>query len=182
LAAFSFFTFTFKKITDSQDDILFLPPSGTTVVQTLSAYLNKPAATAPPEPDFPAWNEAALKTDTFRFLNFLFQFCPSVPQDAAIRAWFAKIGIGPGKPFDVTALPAERKEALAAAMKDGFKKIGKEVASLGRSVNGWRIIYAGAGDRAAYNGNWLMRASRTPASTPTPRPRPCIPLTRSDRE
>ena len=43
-------------------------------------------------------------------------------------------------------------------MKEGDKKVDEKVASIGKSINGWHVGSA-FGDRAFYNGDWLLRAA-----------------------
>ncbi len=43
-------------------------------------------------------------------------------------------------------------------MKEGDKKVDEKVAGLGKHINGWHVSSA-FGDRAFYNGDWLLRAA-----------------------
>jgi hypothetical protein len=56
----------------------------------------------------------------FSELNFLFQFAPVAPSEKALRARFAELGIGGGKPFDLNTLAPELREALEGGMADGW--------------------------------------------------------------
>lgn len=47
-------------------------------------------------------------------------------------------------------------------MKEGDSKVEKVVTELGKDVDGWRVS-AAQGDRAFYNGNWLLRAAAAKA-------------------
>jgi hypothetical protein len=46
-----------------------------------------------------------------------------------------------------------------AGIKSGYAKIKNKVANLGKEANGWRIMTDGFVDRAAYQGDWLLRAA-----------------------
>ena len=127
-------------------------------VQTLSAYAHTPPPPAPPALDFPKFTEDAFKTDFPKFLNFLLQFCPEVPEEAAIRLQFATIGIGAGKAFDQANLSASQKAEIDAAVKDGYEAIQKRRDQLGKNVNGWRVS-APFGNRDSYHGDNLRRAA-----------------------
>jgi hypothetical protein len=127
-------------------------------VQPLSAYLNKPAPPAQPLPDFPKFTDAAFKKDVFAYLNFLLQFCPAVPEETELRARFAEIGVSPGKSFDFEKLSLEDKLDAGLGIKLGYDKIEKQRAEMGNDENGWRVS-AAFGDRAFYNGDWLLRAA-----------------------
>jgi hypothetical protein len=125
--------------------------------QPLSAYLKQPAPPASPAIDFPAFTEDAFKTDFPKFLNFLLQFCPEVPEDKELRAKFATIGIAPGQPFDLAKLSDAQKAEEGLGVKGGYDAIEKGVATLGKDINGWKVGSA-FGDRAFYHGDFLLRA------------------------
>jgi len=114
------------------------------------------------EPDFPPFTPDAFKTDFIRYLNFLLQYAPTVPEEKELRARFADIGIGPGRPYDYKSLPLEDRLAVGLGVRDGYERIKQKRATLGREVNGWRMSSA-FGDRDFYNGNWLARAAAAKA-------------------
>ena len=146
-------------------------------IEPLSAFLKQPAPAAAPTPDWPTLGKDAVKphhdvfdaidkleskafieTHFFDYLDFALQFAPAGPEEEAIRAKLASIGIGPGSKFAFKDLSAEHKAAILLGMKEGSKKVDEAVASVGKSINGWRVSSA-FGDRAFYNGNWLLRAA-----------------------
>ena len=132
-------------------------------VQPLSAFLNKPAPPPAPAIDFPKFTgEDPFKTEFPAYLDFLLQFCPEVPEDKALRARLASIGIGPGKKFDFKDLSPEHKAAVGLGIKAGFEKIDKASGEIGRKTNGW-MIGSAFGDRAFYKGDWLLRAAAAKA-------------------
>ena len=126
-------------------------------VQTLSQFLKQPTPPAAPQIDFPKIDKELAKANPFAYLNFLLPFCPTVPQEVALRAKFASIGVEAGKPFDISKLSSDEKTALVAGITSGMESIEKKSVTLGTDVNGWRIGLNG-GDRAFYNGDWLRRA------------------------
>ncbi len=77
--------------------------------QPLSAFLHQSAPPQPPVPDFPVFTEEAFKLDFPKYLNFLLQFCPPVPQETALCAKFVAVGIEAGKPFDPSKLSEAQK-------------------------------------------------------------------------
>ncbi len=79
-----------------------------------------------------------------------------------IRAKLASIGIGAGKQFEMKELSPEHKAAILLGMKAGDDAVDKEIASGGTDVNGWQVS-SFFGDRAFYNGDWLMRAAAAKA-------------------
>ena len=126
----------------------------------LSRYLNQPAPPAPLTPDFPAFSQDAFKLKAFSYLSFLLQFAPPTGPAAVeipLREKFAKIGIAAGKPW---ALPefGEGKVAVELGIKEGFEAIEKQKANIGNNVNGW-LVGSAFGDRAFFNGNFLLRAA-----------------------
>jgi hypothetical protein len=126
-------------------------------VQPLSAFLDQPAPPAPPAIEWPKFDKKlTMEEQPFETLNFLLQFAPPVPEETALRARFAKIGIAPGKPFDVS--PESTKSELKLAVGEGFEQIQKRRADLGKEVNGWHVNDFTL-DRAAYGGDWLRRAA-----------------------
>ncbi len=132
-------------------------------VQPLSAFLNKPAPPAAPTIAFPKFvGEDPFKTDFVSYLDFLLQFAPEVPEEKALRAKFASIGIGPGKKFEFKDLSVEHKAAIALAVKQGFDKVNEAADHIGKNINGWSVG-AAQGDRAFFKGDWLLRAAAAKA-------------------
>jgi hypothetical protein len=126
-------------------------------VQPLSSFAHQAAPAAQPLPDFPQFSEDAFKLDFPKYLNFLLQFCPTVPEETALRAKFAALGIEAGKPFDLSKLSDVQKGEMGLAVKEGFDAISTESKSIGKDINGWSVG-AAFGDRAFYKGNYLLRA------------------------
>ncbi len=124
-------------------------------VQPLSAFLGQPAPPAAPAIDWPAFDKEKAKLGFFNYLNFIMQFTPPVPAEAEMRARFAKIGIEPGKPFDLDKLSVAQKAAVLLGMKAGQDKIDKQ--NLGNVQNGWNVSLF-ENNRTAIAGNWLKRA------------------------
>ncbi|HMD21963.1 MAG TPA: DUF1254 domain-containing protein [Alloacidobacterium sp.] len=131
-------------------------------VQPLSAYLKQPAPPAPPAVNYLRANAELAKTNFFDLLDFALQFNPAGPDEVAIRAKLASIGIGPGKQFDMKDLSAEHKAAVMLGMKAGDDAIDKYLASGMTVINGWGVG-SFFGDRAFYNGDWLKRAAAAKA-------------------
>ena len=127
-------------------------------VQPLSSYLKQPAPPAPPALNFPKANAELAKTNFFQLLNFALQLAPAGPEEVAIRAKLATIGIGPGKQFDMKDLSLEHKAAVELGMKAGSDDVDKYIAAAGTPINGWHVG-AFFGDRAYFNGDWLKRAA-----------------------
>ena len=124
----------------------------------LSKYLGKSAPPAPPAIDFPKANAQLVKENFFEYLDFALQFSPPGPEEKDIRAKLARIGVGPGKTFSFKDLSLEHKLEVGLGMKDGEAKVEAALESAGKDVDGWRVASL-FGDRAFYNGNWMLRAA-----------------------
>jgi hypothetical protein len=86
------------------------------------------------------------------------QFAPPGPEEEAIRAKLARIGVGAGKTFDFKDLSLKHKVEVGLGMKDGEAKIEQYLAAGQKNINGWKVGSL-FGDRAFYDGNWLKRAA-----------------------
>jgi len=92
-------------------------------VQPLSQFLGKPAPAAAPKIDYltpctPAEEKESLKQ--FDVLNFVLQFCPTVPSEVGLMKRFARIGIGAGKTFDASRFSPEVQQAMAEGLGDAW--------------------------------------------------------------
>ncbi len=131
-------------------------------LQTLSAFLGKPAPPAAAEIKWPKIDKELAESDPFAYLSFLLQFCPPVGSadvEKPLRAKFAKIGIEADKPFSLDKLAVDERAELVTGVKSGMEKIKKRVETIGSDENGWRVATDGFGDRTAYKGDWLLRAA-----------------------
>lgn len=141
-------------------------------VQPLSAFLGTAAPPAAPTIDFPPYDAArANDLGFFKYLNFLLQFAPVHPDDAALRQRFALIGIEPGKPFDAEALPPQTRQALLEGIADAnqslvqFQKTKLDTQALAsadlfgtREVIGDHYDYRFAGAKLGIYGNSASEA------------------------
>jgi hypothetical protein len=85
----------------------------------LSAFTNSPAPPPPPPLDWPAWDKAAAQgLDFIKYLNALLRLMPPVAAETAMLARFARIGIGPGLPFDAATLAPDMREAMEAGIAE----------------------------------------------------------------
>ncbi|MCU1249667.1 MAG: hypothetical protein JWQ49_2696 [Edaphobacter sp.] len=66
-------------------------------VRPLSTFLKQPAPPAAPAIDFPKANAELIKQNFFSYLDFALQFAPPRPEEVAIRAKLASIGVGPAR-------------------------------------------------------------------------------------
>jgi hypothetical protein len=132
-------------------------------VQTLSAFLKQPAPPPAPAIEWPLFKgDDPFKLQFPKYLAFLLQFCPENPQDRAIRAKLAAVGIVPGQPWDESKLTEAQKAELGIGVKEGFDSISKRVDKLGKTINGWQVAGA-TGDRSFYKGDYLLLAAAAKA-------------------
>jgi hypothetical protein len=80
---------------------------------------------------------------------------PVLPQDAPIVAEMAKIGLVPGKPFDLSKLSAADQAVLADVGTVASGQIAGQQKTGNKVVNGW-LLTSGTG---AYGTNYLWRAA-----------------------
>jgi len=126
-------------------------------VQPLSAFLGQPAPKAAPAIDFikpltPA--EEKTSPEFFKTLNFVLQFCPTVPSEEALMARFAKIGVGAGNTFDASKLSPEMKTAFEQGTVDAWAAL----AGLKKDVEEGKVNSGDVfGTRQYLKNNYLYR-------------------------
>ena len=131
-------------------------------VEPLSSFLGEPAPAAAPKINFLPATSAGIKDNFWNYLGAALQYIPEADEDKDIRAKLAQIGIGPGKTFDMKSLSPEHQQAMVEAMKAGNEKVDTYLASGMTDVNGWQLGSL-PGDKAHYNGDWVMRAATAKA-------------------
>lgn len=98
-----------------------------------------------------------LAMDTAEYFNRMAKLmggdAPPAKEDAPIVEKMAKIGIVPGKPFDMDKLDPAAQAALKDLPQQVLKKIEANKDSLGKVVDGWIISMVGA-----YGTDYLKRA------------------------
>ncbi len=126
-------------------------------VQPLSAFLGLPAPKAAPAIDFvkPLTPEAQrTSTQFFNELNFILQFCPTVPSEKELMARFAKIGVGGGKSFDASKLSPGMRAAIEGGMADALT----EYAALQKQIDEKKVTSGQMfGTRDYLKNNYLYR-------------------------
>ncbi len=127
------------------------------IVQPLSAFLGKPAPKAAPPIDFikPRSSEGQKTSlDFYPELNFLLQFAPTHSSENALRARFARIGVGAGKTFDASKFSPETRKAIEDGMADAWVAFAgtKKRVEIGELFSGDLF-----GTRAYLKNNYLFR-------------------------
>ncbi|GGY98408.1 DUF1254 domain-containing protein [Streptomyces poonensis] len=80
---------------------------------------------------------------------------PPGPADAPMVATLNRLGISPGKPFDIDAKGTATARALRQAVPAGQRMIQQAVPALGDDVHGWRVAL----DLGRYGTDYLRRAA-----------------------
>jgi hypothetical protein len=127
------------------------------LVTPFHEFAKTAAPPAAPVPSFPVWDSQAVKgPGFFVILDFLLDFMPVHPEDAAIRKRLMSIGVGaPGK-FDDSALTDKQRAALLAGLQKGEKhlaELAKGMNFIGRPVTAGDLF----GTRAFLAGDWRRR-------------------------
>ena len=126
----------------------------------LSAYLGKPAPPPAPSLDFSPFDDEQAQSAAFiRYFNFIMSYTAIHPSEQELFETFARIGIGPGHPFDPDSLEPALREAIDAGAREGHQAVAEASMSIGREVNNWSLIGEGFGYRATMQGKYLLRAA-----------------------
>jgi hypothetical protein len=125
--------------------------------QPLSAFLGQPAPQAASAIDFikPLTPETQKTSPQFfNILNFVLQFCPTVPSEKELMTRFAKIGVGAGKTFDASELSPDVKTAVEQGMADAWK----DFAALQKRIDAQEVTSGDMfGTREFLQNNYLYR-------------------------
>ena len=130
----------------------------------LSAWGKPYTPVAPPVNPNPGFSmtakpqEAILAMGTDGYFNLMAKLmdgiAPPAAEDAPMLASMAKIGIVPGKPFEMSKLDPAVQAALKDIPQSALKKIEANKDILGAIVNGW-VVTKGLG---TYGTNYMKRA------------------------
>jgi len=126
-------------------------------VQSLSAFLGKPAPAAAPAVDWiqPLTQEQEKTSlEFFNILNFVLGYSPTVPSEFELMKRFAKIGVGAGLSFDPAKLAPEIKTAIEQGRTDAWQAFagGVKLLDEGKLTSGEVF-----GTRAYLKNNYLYR-------------------------
>ncbi len=128
-------------------------------VQSLSAYLGEAAPPAPPAIVLPTYNRVEADTPDFiKYLNFLLGQVDIHPSERQLIEKFGRIGIGPNRPFEASALDISVLHAMDEGIREAIDEIEKNVGNLGEK-NSWSLTGKVFGTREVMQGQYLTRAS-----------------------
>jgi hypothetical protein len=101
---------------------------------------------------FPPYStETAMSAGFFQYLNFALQFCPVIPSEVQVRARFAKLGIEPGKSFNLATMDSAILAAINEGIADARDDLALEVAATPEPA-------AKYGTRAQLENDYMARA------------------------
>jgi hypothetical protein len=133
-------------------------------ITPLSAWGKTYTPVAPPVNPKPGFSmtakpqEAILAMGTQGYFNLMAKLmggdAPPAPEDAPMLASMAKIGIVPGKPFEMSKLDPAVQAALKDIPQTALKKIEANKDALGAIVDGW-VVTKGLG---TYGTDYMKRA------------------------
>ncbi|MFV2063612.1 MAG: DUF1254 domain-containing protein [Chloroflexota bacterium] len=128
-------------------------------LEALSSFLGSTPPPAVPF-DWPMWDDEASRDERFvDLVNVLLELClPPNPQDEAVLATMASIGIAPGVPFDAADLSEYQRDAFRAGIASAREMISSKVDEAGEMVNGWTAVDS-FGDRARIGADITLRAA-----------------------
>ena len=114
-------------------------------------------------------------SDYFNLLAKLMKDNPPSAADAPVVAEMARLGIVPGRPFDINKLSPDAAKALQDVPKLGFEKImgwmtGSVAAGMNKDINGWVF----STETGIYGTNYLQRALVTAIGLGANRPQDAI--------
>jgi len=102
-------------------------------MQPLSAFLGTKPPPAAPAMDFIkplTKDEQKTSLEFFNIMNFVLNYSPTVPSEAALRERFAKIGVGSGMKFGPAKLSPEMKIAIEQGRADAWQAFAGGVQKL----------------------------------------------------
>ncbi len=129
-------------------------------IRPLNEFLGQPAPEPTPALDFPPYDESKATSAGFiEYFSFLLgQMAPPPESETALFEKFARIGIGPNRPFDPAKLDPAVLQAIEEGAKAGQKAIEACSTQVGEKLNGWQLFYDAFGDRQRMEGQYLNRA------------------------
>ena len=134
--------------------------AGYKVAAALRVPAKQPAAGAAPKIDFLPATTAGIKDNFFEYLDSALQFRARArgEQGDPGEAGDASASV-PARPSISRTSPLEHKAAVLLGMKEGDDKVDKFLARTGRRTSTAGTSASLFGDRAFFNGDWLMRAA-----------------------
>jgi len=119
----------------------------------LSQFTGQSAPNAAPPVEWPAWDAKKAEGIGFiSYLNALLPFMATVPSEKDMLARFARIGIGPGRPFD----PAELDAVIRSAIDQGIGDASKDLKDGAIKLTSSKGLF---GSRRELGADYIMKRS-----------------------
>ena len=100
-------------------------------LQPLSTFLGQPAPSPASEVDWPVWIDKVDRTaDIFLYVNFMLPYTRPHLLDQPTLDRIARIGIAPGKPWDLTKMSPDLRQAIEGGVADGLKLINATISEI----------------------------------------------------
>lgn len=146
----------YKKVNLLQDQLKITPLSawGQNYVYKAPAVDPNPGFSMTAKPQ-EVINDMSIQTYFNLMSKLMGSVAPPKPEDAPILDRMAKIGLVPGKPFDISKLDPSIQARVTEAGKLGMEQINENQKNMGKLVNGWTIS-KGLG---VYGTDYLKRAT-----------------------
>ena len=145
-------------------------------LRPLSAYGESYVYVAPPVDQNPGFSMTDKPQQVINAIDIATYFsmmarlmgnaAPPPPEDAPILARMKKIGLVPGKPFEITKLDVVTQAAFQSVPKMASDKIFAQRTKMGVEINGWRIPAAAGIYGTDYLNRALIAAFGWPANLP----------------
>lgn len=120
-------------------------------IRTLNEFLKKPIPNTVKPTQFPGYvRSKAEGIDFIGYLNFILQYVQSHPSEVGLMTRLAKIGVGPGRPFDPQTLPPNIFAAMNKGVEDAITEVNLAMPKV-------RNLYQLYGSRAVMKGNFFNR-------------------------
>ena len=123
-----FFTVVRTQLFDPDDMVNVTTIQEQYKVQTLSQFNGASDSPTAQDPDWPEpkAGEAGETPEVFEVINFMLNFCrPAHPDEEEMMARFAKIGVGPGLPFDASELSGTMLDAFNEGIRQAWAAFGQ---------------------------------------------------------
>jgi hypothetical protein len=126
-------------------------------VQTLSAFLGKPAPPVAPAIGFRkplGVRDERSSPEAFNLLSYVLQFCPTAPDEKRLMERFARINVGAGKEIAFAGTLPEKRRAYEDGMADAWEAYDRTHRAF---INGKISSGDLFGTRALVKGNYIHR-------------------------
>ncbi len=98
--------------------------------QPLSGYLRREPPDAAPEIAYPPISPETFEPRFWKYVNFLLQFCPALPQEAELRTRFERIGVKAGASWPPRDMPQAGSRSVEEAGGQAHRDLEQDALKL----------------------------------------------------